>query len=186
MKNKNYIKIISGKYKGIKIKLNKNKYNKPTLNIIRERLFNWLNPYIKNKICLDCFSGSGVLSFESISRGAKHVTILEKNYKTVINIKQNFNKISKKKYKIININSIVWLKKKKNKNFDIIFIDPPYKSYYIDIVTYILEKNNLIKKNSFIYIETHNKSIIKTPKNWIKLKKHKTQTIKYYLFKKIK
>ncbi len=184
MTKKNYIKIISGKLKGMKIYFSKNKCIKPTLNTIREKLFNWLNFNIKNKKCLDCFSGSGALSLESISRSAKHVTILEKNYKAFKNIKKNFNKIKKKKYNIINTNLISWLKKIKKKFFDIIFIDPPYKSNLVNKTIKIIEKNNITKKNSYIYIETKKKYNIHIPKKWIIYKKYIKSTNKYILLKK--
>ncbi len=112
---KNYLKIIGGKFKGKKIKIIKDKFTKPTLVGIRKTLFDWLNPYIKNFICLDCFAGSGILSLECISRKAKHVTLIEKKYKIFKNIKKNFQQINKKKYSIINIDILIWLKKKKKK-----------------------------------------------------------------------
>ncbi len=183
MKNKNYIKIISGKFKGIKVKILKDKNIKPTLVTIRKTLFDWLNPFIKNSICLDCFAGSGILSLESISRRALHVTLIEKKYKIYKNIKNNFNKIKKKKYSIININILKWLKKKIKKKFNLIFIDPPYKNNNINLVIKLINENNLLKKKSFIYIETYKKNkLLNIPEKWILYRKKTTQNIKYQLF----
>ncbi len=183
MKYKNYIKIIGGKFKGIKIKTLKDKNIKPTLVTIRKTLFDWLNPFIKNFKCLDCFAGSGILSLESISRYAKHVTLIEKKYKIFKNIKNNFKKIKKKKYSIVNINILTWLKKKKIK-YNLIFIDPPYKNNNINLIIKLINKNNLSKK-SFIYIETYKKNkILNIPKKWKLYKKKNTQNIKYQLFYK--
>ncbi len=176
------MKIISGKLKGKKIKILKDKSTKPTLSIIRKTLFDWLNPYIKNRICLDCFAGSGILSLESISRNVKHVTLIEKKYKTIKNIIKNFKNINKKKYSIINIDIISWLKKNKKK-FNLIFIDPPYKYNKINILIKLIVNNGLLKKKSFIYIETYKKNkSINFPKEWYLHKKKKTSNIKYKLF----
>ncbi len=181
---KKYIKIISGKFRNIHIKTINNKLLKPTLINIRKTLFNWLNKYIKNKICLDCFSGSGILGIECLSNNAKYVILLEKNYKIFNNIKKNINNIKKTNYKIININSLIWLKKKNNIIFDIIFLDPPYKmTNLLNKCIKIIENNNLIKKNSLIYIETSKKNNnIKIPKKWKIYKKKKNNNNKFYLF----
>ncbi len=181
MKKKNYTRIISGLYKGMIIKIPKNKKIRPTLITIKKTLFDWINNFIQNKKCLDCFSGSGSLSIESLSRKALHVTILEKNKKTIKIIKNNLKKINKKKYKIIKTNTIKWLKNNKI-YFDIIFIDPPYKKNYINKIIKIIEKNKIAKKNSLIYIETYKNKKIKIPNTWILYKKKKTQTSKHILY----
>ncbi len=186
MKNKNFIKIISGKLKGLKIKTIKNKFLRPTTNIIKKILFNWINLYIKNKTCLDCFSGTGSLSIEAISNNAKYIIILEKNYKFFKNIKKNLNKIKKNKYKLININTFIWLKKTLNKHFDIIFIDPPYKkNYYLNKTLYLINKNKLYNDNTLIYIETYKKNnFINIPKNWKIFKKKYKQNSLIILIKR--
>ncbi len=184
MKYKNYTKIISGKFKGTKIKILKNKNIRPTLCTIRKTLFDWLNPFIKKSKCLDCFAGSGILSLEAISRKAKHVTLIEKKYQISQNIIKNFQKIKIKNYSIFNIDIKTWLKKNKKK-FNLIFIDPPYKKNINDIIKLMIEKN-IFKKKSLIYLETYKKNkLINIPNNWFLYKKKKTQNIKYKLFIKI-
>ncbi len=185
MKYKNYVKIISGKYKGTKIKILKDKNIKPTLCTIRKTLFDWLNPFIKKCICLDCFAGSGILSLEAISRQAKYAILIEKKYKISQNIIKNFKKIKIKNYSIINIDINTWLKKNKKK-FNLIFIDSPYKKNINNIIK-LIENKNILKKKSFIYIETYRKNkSIKIPNNWSLYRKKKTQNIKYKLFIKKK
>ncbi len=184
---KKYIKIISGKWKGKKINTIKHKYLKPTLVIIRKILFEWLKKYIKNKICLECFAGTAILSIESLSNKAKFTFILEKNYKIYNNIKKNLIQIKKKKYKLININSLIWIKKNSNIKFDIIFLDCPYNNKYIlNKCINLIKKKKIIKYKGFIYIETYknNKKIIK-PKKWIIYKKKYIGNNKFYLFKNI-
>lgn len=113
MKKNNNIYIIAGKLKRRKIPILYQKKLKPTTNQIRETLFNWLNKKIINAYCLDCFSGSGALSIESISRGAKKVTLLEINKKIINNIKKTIKKFNIIEIKTIHTNTISWLKKKK-------------------------------------------------------------------------
>lgn len=160
------MKIISGNLKGIKINIPKNLNIRPTTSKTRKILFEWLNNFIKNKKCLDCFCGSGSLSIESISRKASHITILEINYKIIQILKKNLKNIKNKKFTIIKTNTIQWIKKNKKTAFDIIFIDPPYKmTNLLNKSINIIENNKLIKKKSLIYIETYRKNnIIKIPK----------------------
>ncbi|XBC39261.1 MAG: RsmD family RNA methyltransferase [Buchnera aphidicola (Nurudea shiraii)] len=75
---KNKIRIISGKFRGQKILIKKNSGIRPTTDRMRETLFNWIKEKIIHATCLDCFSGSGILGIEAISRQASHVTFIEK------------------------------------------------------------------------------------------------------------
>ena len=60
---------------------------RPTHDRIRETLFNWLMPYIQGAHCLDLFAGSGILGFEALSRGAKHVSFVDKDTKVIYHLK---------------------------------------------------------------------------------------------------
>ncbi|WP_343154801.1 16S rRNA (guanine(966)-N(2))-methyltransferase RsmD [Buchnera aphidicola (Pseudoregma panicola)] len=164
------MKIISGKLKSRKINIKKNNIIRPTTCLMRKIIFEWLSKYINKSKCLDCFSGSGILSIEAISRNAKHVTCIEKNFYIYKNILNNIKILSIKNAKIININILNWLKKQ-GKPYDIIFLDPPFYNKIIDKVIYFLKKNNWTKKNTFIYLEKQIKHKIKIPKNWISFKK---------------
>lgn len=109
---KKKIRIISGKLRHRNIITIANKKIRPTKNIIKETIFNWLSNKIINSKCLDCFAGSGSLGIEAISRNAKSVTFLEKNKKILENIKNNIKKLKIKNVKLINTDTISWLKKK--------------------------------------------------------------------------
>ncbi|XBC41541.1 MAG: RsmD family RNA methyltransferase [Buchnera aphidicola (Nurudea yanoniella)] len=72
------MRIISGIFRGYKISIKKNSGIRPTSDRMRETLFNWIKERIINSTCLDCFSGSGILGIEAISRYAAYVTCIEK------------------------------------------------------------------------------------------------------------
>lgn len=72
------LRIIAGRWRGRKVAFNSKQANlRPTPDRVRETLFNWLAPHIVGATCLDLFSGSGILSLESLSRGAKHAVAIE-------------------------------------------------------------------------------------------------------------
>jgi len=179
------IRIISGQYRSRIIKLPSFSYDlRPTTSNMRETLFNWLHIVIQDSVCLDCFSGTGALSIESASRGAKYITSLEINKKLVNNIKNCVRLISISNIKIICINSIVWLKKKNVKEqFDIVFIDPPFNQGLVQIMINLLEKNNWLKKKSYIYIERENVNIrLIIPNCWILYKNKVSKNVIYSLY----
>ncbi|HEY5715096.1 MAG TPA: RsmD family RNA methyltransferase, partial [Psychromonas sp.] len=73
------IRLISGKWRGKKLPVQDKEGLRPTTDRTKETLFNWLMHDIRDANCLDCFSGSGSLAFEALSRYANHATLLEKN-----------------------------------------------------------------------------------------------------------
>jgi len=89
MKKRIIIKVLYGKYKNTKINFYIKNDLKPTKSIIKKSLFEKIRNYVKNKKCLDLFSGSGSLGFESISLGASNVYFNDINNQYIKNIKKN-------------------------------------------------------------------------------------------------
>ncbi|ABJ90499.1 16S rRNA (guanine(966)-N(2))-methyltransferase RsmD [Buchnera aphidicola] len=177
------IRIISGLYKGRIIDL-KNKINvRPTRSRIKETVFSWLDKYIKNSVCLDCFAGSGNLSIESVSRLAKSVTALEKNYLLVKKLRHTLLNFLIKNVFVLRVNTIKWLQHFE-KPYDIIYLDPPFKKKeLLNQSIILLEKYRWIHKNSIIYTE-HIDNNINYPKNWKLIKKKKIGNVLFSLFYK--
>ena len=154
------MKVISGKYKGT----NLNGYNlngtRPTMDRVKESLFAMLQFDIEEKIILDLFSGSGNLGIESLSMKAKKVYFVDYNKKSIDCIKENLNKlrISKEEYEIINKDFEKALKQfyEEKIKFDIIFLDPPYKTDYIERAIELIVENNLLNHEGFIVCESDN------------------------------
>ena len=105
-KTNSQVRIIAGKWRSRKITFPNKIHIRPTTDRIRETVFNWLTPYTQNANCLDAFAGSGVLSFESLSRGANHVTMIDYAKENIMAIKNMAEKCQLSK---LQINA--WLKK---------------------------------------------------------------------------
>ncbi|XZR53168.1 MAG: 16S rRNA (guanine(966)-N(2))-methyltransferase RsmD [Enterobacteriaceae bacterium] len=165
IKKKKKINVISGKWKNRKIYINKNYNLRPTTNVIKQILFNWINPFIKNSKCLDCFAGSGALGIEALSRYSKTVFFIEYNFNIFKKLKKNLILFNYNKY-IYNINIIKWLSIKRNISFDIVFLDPPFRQNLLNKTIFLLEKNKYLSNNSLIYIESEKNNIINLPNNW--------------------
>ena len=153
----NSFKIISGYFRGRKFSFPEVEGLRPTSGKIRETLFNWLQFDIINKTALDPFAGSGALSLEAISRGAKKVYIIEKNRKVCEKLKTNFNFLDRDQYTIINDDAITHLSKPSNHSFDLVFLDPPFAKNLLLQTIEKLSKNNYINSQSQIYIESEYK-----------------------------
>ncbi len=93
---------------------------------IRTALFNTLGN-IEGLSVLDVFGGSGAISYEAVSRGAKHSTILEIDRDAYDVIIKNIEKLGlKDQVKVIHINARSWTYRNNAERFDLVFCDPPY------------------------------------------------------------
>lgn len=82
------MRIIGGKYKSRKLATLEGLATRPTLDGTKEAIFNSLGNYIPDFVVLDVFGGSGALSLESISRGAKIAYVIDKSPDAVKIIKK--------------------------------------------------------------------------------------------------
>lgn len=151
----NTLRIISGAYSGKKIKLynsSKNTFLRPVPEKARESIFSIIGEQISQARILDLFAGSGIFSFESLSRGAKEVYIIESNKYSIRDIYNNVNYLKVdlhcKIYFYDVIKLIISKNKKKILKFDIVFLDPPYifdfKTYFWQNLKYFIKNNALI------------------------------------------
>jgi 16S rRNA (guanine966-N2)-methyltransferase len=100
---------------------------RPTLDRVKETLFNWLGQDLTGLNCLDAFSGSGSLGFEAISRNAKSVIMIELEQRVYQQLVTNQKLLNVNNCQIIHGNATEFLKTT-NLVFDVIFLDPPYNT----------------------------------------------------------
>ena len=154
------MRIISGKARGTKINTIDEVTTRPTLDRVRESLFNIIQNYVSNTYVLDIFAGSGALGIESLSRGAKHAVFCDINKDAVKIINENLMKTRLKENAIVyNMNYKKMIEKlsKNDFKFDIVFVDPPYKENLAVNSVKLIIQNNLLNENGIIIIETDEK-----------------------------
>lgn len=147
------MKIISGKYKGRNIEGFMIDGTRPTMDRVKESLFAMIQNYINESNILDLFSGSGNLAIESLSEGAKSITLVDSNYKAIKVINNNLKNIGIDNAKVFNMDykkAIETLKEK----FDIIFLDPPYKTNYIEEAIKLITKYDILSNEGIIVCES--------------------------------
>lgn len=120
------MRIISGKHRGMKLAEFEGAEIRPTADRVKESLFNILYPYISGARALDLFCGSGNLGIECLSRGAQSVHFNDISAESVAVLKKNLARLKEENFTVTNLDFSVCLSRVNG--FDLIFIDPPYKS----------------------------------------------------------
>lgn len=146
------MRIISGKYRGKNLKEFHFETTKPTTDRVKESIFNLIQFDVADSVVLDLFAGTGALGIESISRGCKMVHFVDSNNKAISLIKENLKGIEGC-YEINNQSYEDFLNTTKAK-YDIVFLDPPYKTEYGIKAIDMLIKNELLNNNAIIIFET--------------------------------
>jgi len=161
------MRIIAGKYRGRKLKSPPSLQTRPTSDRLRETLFNILAPRIEGARFLDLCAGSGAVGIEALSRGAAHVTFVDRSRKMYALIETNLKslKVSDDKIEVVSNEALESLRKhSKNEAvaFDIIFFDPPYAMDYETVLDYVGEQAaRMLAEGGVIVVEHHRKKELK-------------------------
>lgn len=147
------MRIISGRAKGRKILSPATNETRPTLDRIKESIFNIIQGYVVDSVVVDVFAGTGSLGLEAASRGAKEVYLIDKSPVTYPLLKQNIENLKFEDVcTSINGDSYSALRNFASKGvvFDLIFIDPPYMKDLIPQAMEIVDKNNMLQEDGMI------------------------------------
>ena len=160
-------KIISGTARGTKLYTLEGQSTRPTLDRVKESVFNIIQNKINGSIFLDLFSGSGAIGLEAGSRGAKKVILCDKSKEAIKIIKRNIEKTHLEKIvELYNLDYDVLLKKEIKEKLDYIYIDPPYASDFAIKSLEIISQKDYINEQTTIIVETDDeKNIIQNIKN---------------------
>jgi len=151
------MRVISGKARGKKLISLEGLNTRPTLDRVKEALFNIIQFDIENANVLDLFAGSGALGIEALSRGANTATFCDNSYEAVQIIKTNIiNTKNEEKSIVVNKDYSLTLNSlsKQNKKFEIIFLDPPYKTDFGIKSLEAIIKLNILAEDGIIILET--------------------------------
>ena len=151
------MRIISGTHKGKKIQAPTKLPIRPTTDRAKEGLFNILHRFDLNQVqVLDLFAGTGNISYEFASRGAKQVTAIDQNrhciqfiQKTALELEMNITAIQAE--------TLPFLSQQKT-SYDLIFADPPY-DFEFDVYTQMTELTASLLNPKGILIIEHDKHI---------------------------
>ena len=149
------MRIISGKARGTKLYTLEGENTRPTLDRVKESIFNIIQNEIEGAKILDLFAGSGAIGLEFLSRGAGKAVLCDKSKDAIDIIKKNIEKTHfQDKTQVLNMDFENCLEKLKNEQFDIIYLDPPYATEYIIKSLEKIKQLNITKEESLLIIET--------------------------------
>lgn len=157
------MRIISGQNRGTKLNTLEGENTRPTLDRVKEPLFNIINFKLEDAIVLDLFAGSGALGLESLSRGASKAIFCDNSLKAIEVINKNIEKTKNQNKSIVIKKSYEKaLEEIKNKDIllDVIFIDPPYESNFYYKALEMIQNLELLKQDGIIILETDDKERI--------------------------
>ena len=149
------MRIISGQFKSRRFNYKLPDGIRPTTDMAKETLFNIFDNILeyRNLRVLDLYSGSGSIGIEFLSRGAEFVHFNDKNINSTKYIKRILDDLKVENYKISKANSSIILDDI-GKEFDLIYIDPPYFSNEYQIIEKVLSINKSKFLDKIIVVES--------------------------------
>ena len=182
-----HVRIIGGKWRSRKVSFADYEQIRPSPSRIRETLFNWLQYHVSGSHCLELYAGSGILSLEALSRGAKHVTLIESSRKVCEHLKQQFAHLVDDPQHVdcLNLQAEDYLRnQRQGALFDLVFLDPPFASDELSRVLGLV--GQCLTANGLIYIETDallDPSML--PNGWEVNRQKKAASVHYCLCRRV-
>ncbi len=176
------LRVIGGDWRSRRIRFADAPGLRPTMDRVRETVFNWLQWDVEGKLILDCFAGSGALGYEALSRGAKEVSFIELNAKAASCIRESLQSLNASNAQVWQADAIVWLSQQESlEQFDVIFLDPPFgQELLAPAVDQIAEK---VKPGCLVYVEVEAKADLSCiPANWLESKRKDGKEFSFMLF----
>ena len=163
----NRLRIIGGQWRGRRLRFADSPGLRPTPDRLRETLFNWLQPVIPGACCLDLFAGSGALGFESLSRGAASVILVEQSPLVVDALRQACMELAAEALQIVQADVLTWLRGPPQPA-DLVFLDPPFDdTSLLAAAAALLESGSWLKDGARIYVEQSRKQALPAlPASW--------------------
>ena len=157
---------------------------RPTLDRMKETLFNILAPKLNGATVLDLFAGSGQIAIECLSRGAKRAILCDNSRDALNAIKTNFAKIGEKPE--IEFCDFRQCLQRIDAKLDVIFVDPPYKSEFYSIVLNEVDNRQLLADDGWVVCE--HAATVELPQSFCNLTLfdcRKMGTVKFSFYKRL-
>jgi 16S rRNA (guanine966-N2)-methyltransferase len=184
-----HMRIISGSAKGKKILSPVGMGTRPTLDRIKESIFNIIQNRTRGAVVVDMFSGTGSLGLEAASRGAEKCYLIDMGDTTFAMLQQNVDNLKfNDKCICLKGDTYKYMQQFANEKvvFDLIFIDPPYAKDMIPPAIEIISENGLLRKDGLIVCKIDSAEEIYQGNSIIylcDLRKYGNTTVLFYEYK---
>ena len=173
------MRIISGTYRGLRLRTLKGGNLRPTTDQLRETLFDVLGPSVEGSTFLDAYAGTGAVGIEALSRGARDVVFIEHHRAASQLIRQNLAALKiDSGYALLTCAVLTGLERleREGEHFDVVFLDPPYEEIREYHHTLRQLARGLLLKPASIVIAEHSKHI-QLEENYLTL--HRTRLLRH-------
>ncbi len=150
------MRIIAGHNRGRKLKSVPGMKTRPTADRVKEAVFSSIDEYLYGCRFLDVFGGTGNISLEAVSRGAEEAVILEKDADALKIIQENIKACGQEqRCRVMRGDSISSLDAlgRQGKQFDLIYVDPPYQAGLYETVLEKIQTKKLLAQEGLILLE---------------------------------
>lgn len=150
---------------------------RPTPDRVRETLFNWLGQRLDGLVCLDLFAGSGALGFEAASRGAAHVTLVERDPRAVAALERSARLLQAPGLEIVRADALEFVALSPRR-YDIVFLDPPFGQGWLPRIHAALPR--VLAPGALVYAEAEAEA--PPPADWRCRRHRQAGQVHYHLF----
>jgi 16S rRNA (guanine966-N2)-methyltransferase len=176
------LRIIGGSWRGRKLRFPAAPLIRPTPDRVRETLFNWLGPHICGARCLDLYAGSGALGLEALSRGAAHVTFVERDAHAVAALRALLAEWGARDALVERADALRFLAGAP-RAFDVVFLDPPFAAALLAESAAALERDGWLSPAALVYVEYAARDALPAlPARWLALKEQRAGEVGYHLY----
>src|SRR5690349_4995 len=153
------MRVIAGKFKGRNLKSPPSMQVRPTSDRLRETLFNVIAARVPESRFLDLCAGSGAVGIEALSRGAAHATFVDRSRRSCQLIESNLKLcgVPEDQQAIYCSEVTEFVRQSEGDNWDLIFLDPPYKMDYGRILQ-LLGASTIVNEGGLLVVEHHHKT----------------------------
>ena len=180
-----FVRIISGQWRGRRLPVLNAEGLRPTTDRVKETLFHWLMQETAGRTVLDCFSGSGSLALEALSRHACFATMLELDKTAVRQLQQHLQTLKCNNAEVIAGSCLLYLQRQPTRQYDLVFLDPPFRQNLLLPCAALLEQQNWLSDDALIYVECEKElPLSQLPANWRLLKESVAGQLAYRLYQR--
>ena len=168
------MRIIAGKYRGRNLKSPPSMQVRPTSDRLRETLFNVIAPRVDGSRFLDLCTGSGAIGIEALSRGAAHVTFVDRSRKMCGLVESNLDlvKVPENETEVVQSEAEEFLRRTRTRRgragpdaqvdpWDLVYFDPPYATDYLGVLKlFSVSAGVLLAEGGCLIMEHHHKNAL--------------------------
>jgi 16S rRNA (guanine(966)-N(2))-methyltransferase RsmD len=148
-----HMRVISGSARGRKLKEPEGQGIRPTTDMVKEAVFNIIQFDIEGRRILDLFAGTGQLGIESLSRGAAAAVFVDESNDAARLVRDNVKSMGfEDSATVVRGDALAYIRQ--GGRFDIIFLDPPYETRFIEKALNAIIEFDILKENGIIICET--------------------------------